>query len=205
MSPPADILAFWFGDAAGDPQQARDREAFWYGGSAQRDRDIAQRFGTLLNQASTGRLEHWAESPPGRLALVVLLDQFSRNIRRGTPAAFAQDARALAVAQVGVVGGEDRLLSEVERSFLYMPFQHAEDTGCQRQSVRLYERLLWESRPEFRDYVEHCLQHAEEHRAVIDRFGRFPHRNAILDRSPTEAERAYLGSGARRYGQVAGR
>lgn len=203
MRSPVQVLGFWLGGAVHDPAEAKARKEFWYGVCNRRDEAIRRQFGAVLQRAARGELDGWAETPTGRLALVILLDQFSRNINRGTAAAFDHDARALGQARAAVEGGEDRELSEVERSFLYLPFQHAEDRDTQRTSVRLYQRLRDEAQPEFRDYADDCLGYAREHQAVIDRFGRFPHRNVILGRVSTKAEQAYLGSGARSYGQVA--
>lgn len=168
-----ELLAFWF-----DPSN-RPR---WFEADPSFDREVERRFGDLVRAAAAGKLESWADSPRGALALCILLDQLPRNIARGTPGAFAHDAQARDVARRALAAGFDRALLPEERLFLYLPFEHSEDLSDQERSVALFAEL---GSAEWLDY-------AVRHRDIIARFGRFPHRNAILGRPGTEAEAAFL-------------
>ncbi len=183
------VLAYWFGEPG-----STERETFrelWFRKSEATDREIAERFGTLIERALRGELADWSREPEGALAQIVLLDQFTRNVFRDTPRAFAGDARALAAATAMVGQRQDEALPTLQRSFVYMPFEHAEGIGAQDESVRLFARLL-ESTPAAGPELRSMLDYAEKHRAVIRRFGRFPHRNAILGRQSTPEELAFL-------------
>lgn len=179
------ILDFWFGprDAAdfGRPRSA------WFVKNAEFDREIAQRFGVLIESALHGELTHWQDEAESALAAVIMLDQFTRNVFRDTPRAFAGDARALAIAQAMVAAGQERALVPVQRAFVYLPFEHAEDLAMQDESVRLFSQLARDepALDDMRDY-------AHRHRAVIARFGRFPHRNTVLGRISSAEELAFL-------------
>ena len=180
-----DVLAFWFGTSA----EARD---VWFRKDAAFDAAIRDRFGAAVDAAIDGAFEEWCDEPRGAVACVLLLDQFTRNIYRDTPRAFAGDARALAIAQATVDAGEDTALDKYERWFLYMPYEHAEDPAAQQRSIALFTRLRDESG------LDGQLEWAEKHAAIIRRFGRFPHRNAILGRPSTDDEIAFLqGPGSR--------
>lgn len=181
---PAQVLDFWFG--TGD---AVDRR--WFAGRDAFDREIVERFGATIDAAIAGTLDHWAATRDGALALVVVLDQFTRNAHRGTPRAFAGDAKALALAQRLIDAGDDRRLPPLARWFVYMPFEHAEDLAAQQRSVALFEALAAEAGPH-REALAGALDHARRHRDVIVRFRRFPHRNAILGRADTADEVAFL-------------
>ena len=163
--------------------------------------EIEQRFGAAVRAARAGQLDEWADDPRGRLALVILLDQFARNIFRGTADAFAADDRALALTQEAMERGHDTELDPIERVFLYMPLQHAESKVVQEQSVATYEALAESVPAAQRERFEGFTKYARLHRDIVARFGRFPHRNAILGRPSTEAERDYLAGDAPRFGQ----
>jgi uncharacterized protein (DUF924 family) len=181
----AEILAFWFGPVG----QMRD---VWFRKDAVFDATIRARFGTAVDAAIDGAFAQWTDEPRGALACVLLLDQFTRNIYRGTRRAFAGDARALAIAQASVDAGGDAALGPYERSFLYLPFEHAEDPAAQQRMIALTTRLRDETG------LTGPLEWAEKHGAIIRRFGRFPHRNAILGRPSTDDEIAFLqGPGSR--------
>lgn len=171
-----DLLAFWF------EESGRDR---WFSGDPGFDAEIRARFLTLHEEAAAGRHDDWAKSPLGAVALCILLDQLPRNLFRGTPRAFANDPKALAVAKAAVDQGFDRdpALTDDHRLFLYLPFEHSEDLADQRRCVALHAAGIGD--PEYNDY-------ARRHLAVIERFGRFPHRNAILGRASTPEEEAHL-------------
>lgn len=186
------LLSFWIGDPGEDGSFDRSKTELWFGRSEDTDRQLRERFGGLYAAAVRGDLEGWARTPRGRLALVILLDQLSRNLHRGTAEAFAQDARALALAQTALVRGDPTVLRPVERVFLYLPFEHAEDRAAQRRAVALFEDLVREVAHEHAAPYETFLDYAVRHREIVDRFGRFPHRNEALGRETTEEEAAFL-------------
>ena len=198
---PKDVRTFWCRAAARSPQALRRRGDVWFGTDAAFDRECATKFGALLENAARGALDGWAGTPSGRLALVVLLDQMPRNIHRGSPAAFTYDAKAAAHCVAGIDSGQDRSLHPVERIFLYMPLQHAEDLGLQRRSVEQFEALVAEADLTWRDYFAENVRYARLHHDIVERFGRFPHRNHVLGRESTEEERRYLADGAPTFGQ----
>jgi uncharacterized protein (DUF924 family) len=194
------VLEFWLGDTA-DPENAGRRREFWFAASERRDQAMRERFGELHERAQRGELDHWAAGPRGTLALILLLDQFTRNLYRGTPSAFASDARALAISREGMARGMDGALGVVERVFWYMPFQHCEDNAVQRESVRLYKAVLDDSPAPFIPFSKNAYEYAVLHCEIIERFGRFPHRNDLLGRPSTREEKEYLEGGGHRFGQ----
>jgi uncharacterized protein (DUF924 family) len=203
----AAILDFWFADTVAAPQHIADRLAFWFTSDPNEtevessDSRIARRFGTEVELASRHELDGWACEPSGRLALVIVLDQFRRSIYRGRPEAFAADAHTRELTLAGLAAGCDRTLEPIERVFLLMPLQHAEDLQVQERSVREYERLLASIPAAQQSLFSSFLEHAAMHRDIVRRFGRFPHRNAMLGRTSTPAERDYLASDAPTFGQ----
>jgi len=176
----AAVHAFWFGAPpfASRPEWFRKDPAF--------DATIRTRFGEAVAAACAGAYGEWCATPRGALARVLLLDQFTRNIGRDSPAAFAGDARAIATADDAIARGFDRVLEPVERQFMYLPFEHAEDPAAQDRSLALFGAL---ARDAGRDDL---LDWAQRHADVIRRFGRFPHRNAALGRTSTPDEIAFL-------------
>jgi uncharacterized protein (DUF924 family) len=186
------VLSDWFGPLGRDGLPAEAKRRRWFGGGAQVDAELRERFGAEVEAGLAGHREAWAVTPRGRLALVILLDQFPRNIFRETARAFAGDARALRHARVAVDAGEDTRLAPVERQFLYLPFEHAEDPAQQALAVALFERLAGQAAPPLRPDLEEALDYARRHQVVIERFGRFPARNAALGRASTAEERAFL-------------
>jgi uncharacterized protein (DUF924 family) len=179
-----EVLDFWFA-SPGAPEHNRTR-AVWFKKDDTFDSEIRRRFGGLIDEALTGRLDSWRDTVEGTVAYIVVLDQFTRNVHRGTPKSFAGDPRALAAARETVAAGVDRDLPGVWRQFVYLPFEHAEDLVTQEESVRLFRQLAHDV-PEV-----DIVTYAERHHAVIARFGRFPHRNAILGRQSTPEEEAFL-------------
>ena len=167
------ILSFWFGELS--PAQ-------WWKVDPALDAALRERFASLHQAAHLGELWEWRRQPRGRLAELIVLDQFPRNMYRGTPRAFASDAMALALAQEAVAGAYDAALTPVERAFMYMPYQHSESRLVQKESVRLFKALG------LAEQIDFALQH----KAIVDRFGRFPHRNAILGRQSTAEELEFL-------------
>ena len=183
------IHDFWFGplDEAGlcDPE----KHDLSFKSNPQIDNMIRERFGELTARATAGELDHWADSDPGMVALVILLDQFNRNIHRGKPEAFAADEPALALAQHYIETGHYRRLPAIPQAFLYMPLEHAEDLEVQEECVTLFEELAAVTGSRL---ITDYIRYAAAHRDVIARFGRFPHRNAILGRASTAEELVYL-------------
>jgi uncharacterized protein (DUF924 family) len=178
-----DVLRFWF---------AEENAARWFVRDDAFDASIHRRFGTLVEAAAAGRLPHWTRTADGWLALLIVLDQFPRNLYRGEARAFACDARALSTALRGLERGDDLLLPVLRRAFAYLPLEHAEDGALQERSVALFAALCAAAGREQRPQAEQFLDYARRHREVIVRFGRFPHRNAALGRTSTAAELAYL-------------
>jgi len=198
---PKDVVDFWFGDATAGPEALERRGKVWFGADHAFDRECAARFAAPLEDAAAGALDGWADTPHGRLALVILLDQMPRNIHRSSPAAFAHDTQAAAHCVSGIESGQDRSLHPVERLFLYMPLQHAEDLGLQRRSVEQFESLAAEADDAWRDRFAENARYARLHHDIVERFGRFPHRNRILGRESTEEELRYLADGAPTFDQ----
>ena len=191
-----DVLGFWFGDSATGGSVDRERQRLWFGGGDALDREIGARFGALVEQALAGKLPEWRASARGRLALVILIDQFARNVFRGTARAFAGDVQARELARATLA----EPLAPLERMFLLLPFEHSEDMDDQDFAVAGYEALAHEAPAESRAFLAACVGHAEQHRDMIRRFGRFPHRNRALGRASTAAELAWLET-APRFGQ----
>lgn len=197
-----DVLEYWFGPDAGDERVLRNRKHVWFRSRPETDREIRARFAGLVDDAARGRLDDWPATARGRLALIVLLDQFTRNIFRGTAAAFAHDARALALCLDGLDAGADRELALTERVFFCMPMQHAESLEVQTRSVDVFESLCRKAASdEVRRALEEFADYARQHRDIVARFGRFPHRNAALGRPSTAEEIEFLEGGAASFGQ----
>tara|TARA_R110000868_G_scaffold26691_30_gene102610 strand:- start:2005 stop:2547 length:543 start_codon:yes stop_codon:yes gene_type:complete len=170
---PDQVLKFWF-----DEHTAED----WFGGKAEFDDQVEARFGDLLVQAEKCELFGWRSTPQGRLAEIIVLDQFTRQLFRGQKRAFASDPLALALAQEAVASGDDLKLEDRQRPFLYMPYMHSESPVIQEQAIRVFATLG----------NENDLDYAKKHQAVIERFGRFPKRNDALGRVSTAEEEAYM-------------
>ncbi|HEY1725440.1 MAG TPA: DUF924 family protein [Steroidobacteraceae bacterium] len=208
MSSPSsanDLLLFWFGPRPYTPERTQSHLRLWFGDAnapeltPQTDELIRERFGDLTDQASRGALSDWESSARRRLALIVVLDQFSRNIYRGSDRAFAQDLRALQLTVSGMQVGADATLDPVERLFFYMPLMHAESRAVQDESVAAFRRLLEESPTELRATFQASVDSAVEHRNVIERFGRFPSRNILLGRDSTPEEMDWLRGEGRNF------
>lgn len=196
---PEALLDFWFGVATGNPDRIGERMKFWFQAGADDDEAVRERFEPTLREAAAGRLTNWLPSATGRLALVLALDQAPRVIFRRRPEAFAYDGQALALTLAGITAGVDREYGLAERAFFYMPLQHSEDPLVQEQSVARYEALANDF-PDHASVANGFLKFAREHAEIIERFGRYPHRNRVLGRNSTDEELAFLEDGPT-YGQ----
>ena len=189
-----DVLRFWFPQVSPDHATMVRQFEWWFRGGA--DSAITERFATLLERATRGELDEWAQTPLSRLALIIVLDQFSRSVYRDTAQAFAQDPKALSLALKGIeIGHYGALKTPWEKTFFFLPLGHSEDLKNMELAIRLADELVQQAPEELRRVLEHSASQARGHRDVIARFGRHPHRNAVLKRESTPEERDYLASG----------
>jgi uncharacterized protein (DUF924 family) len=190
-----EVLRFWFSSLPRGDHAAMVRQMeWWFRGGA--DSEIIKRFPSLLERAVRGVLDNWSQSPRSRLALIIVLDQFSRTIHRGTAQAFAQDPKALGLALEGIeIGHYAAFETPWEKTFFFLPLGHSEDLANQERAVKLAEELVKDAPQELRGMLEFSANQARGHRDVIARFGRHPHRNEILGRQSTPEELEYLATG----------
>lgn len=196
-----DILEFWFGTLEPNAIPDTHYRRRWFSTDRGFDREIRRRFLSLLVLASEDGLPEWLETPGGWLASILILDQFSRNIHRGTELAFAYDAKALQLSRRGVAQGVDVTLPPFQRAFFYMPFQHSERLADHEEGVGLYEQLSATYRGAEHELLNGFLKSAREHAEIVRRFGRFPHRNRVLKRVDTSEEARYLAGEHASFGQ----
>ncbi len=199
---PDQLLTLWFADTVVDAQAADKRYAFWFEASPDIDALIRDRCAGLYVQARDGGLDAWQTTARSCLALIIALDQLPRNLFRGTPAAFGTDLQAQRICQHGLDNTYLAQLAPAEQAFFLMPLQHAEDLALQHESVRRCEALLAQAPPDWQAFFTSWLGFAQKHLSIIQRFGRFPHRNVILGRRSTPDERAFLDSGSGSFGQA---
>ena len=186
------LLDWWLGAEGSATEVAAARQGLWFGKRDSQDLEAEARFGALVERALAGDLKNWLDDQQGWLAQLILLDQLPRMIFRNTPRAFAGDSRARPLLQEGLERGWDRRLTPIQRVFSYLVFEHAEDLPLQDRAVELFADLLNEAAVDERPLFANFLDFAESHQRVIARFGRFPHRNAILGRASTDEEQAFL-------------
>ena len=186
------VLAFWFKQQSLSAPQVDRRMDVWFGEDAAFDEQVKAEFADDVARASAGQLDHWAKQPRGRLALIILLDQFRRNIFRSSADAFALDGKALKLCVQGAMEKKDKGLDPIEKVFFYMPLQHAESARVQAKSCELFNKLAEAVSPTYRETFKTIAQFAELHRDIVDQFGRFPHRNKLLGRKNTPEEEEYL-------------
>jgi uncharacterized protein (DUF924 family) len=191
---PEEVLSYWFPEDINDAdlETLRRQGEQWMRGGPEVDKEITERFGDVLERARRGELDHWAHTPRGRLALIIVLDQFSRNIYRGSPLSYSQDEKALKLALEGIDLGMDRELGAMERNFFWLPLGHSEDLALHERSVLHAEEEAADAPPHLRAMAEFGVSQARAARDVIARFGRHPHRNEILGRTYTPEELEYL-------------
>jgi uncharacterized protein (DUF924 family) len=195
------ILTFWFKEQELGGPQIDQRMDVWFGEDGAFDQEIQTEFADDVDLASAGQLGHWAHEPRGRLALILLLDQFRRNIYRNTAAAFEMDRVALKLCVEGAMERKDQGLTHIQRAFFYMPLQHAESAKVQAKSCELFDKLAEAVSPTLRETFATMAQFAELHRDIVDQFGRFPHRNKLLGRENTAEEDEYLSGDSPDFGQ----
>jgi uncharacterized protein (DUF924 family) len=189
---PDDVLSFWLGDPAKDHDTFMQKIRRWFGTDKALDAEIRSRFGDAVQKARDGALDDWAKTPRGRLALIILLDQFTRNLHRGTPRSYENDARALVLAEAGLDANEDAGLPFEEQMFLYMPLAHSEDVTRQERHLALVVAAANAAPPALEKAWGAATEHAKSYLDQIRRFGRFPHRNVVLGRTCTQEEMAFL-------------
>ncbi len=197
----AEIIAFWLGSSLEGPEAAFARRDWWYSGGPPVDDEIRMRFGALVAQACDRGLMDWRETADGAFALILLLDQFTRNLYRFTPDAYAGDVYAFEVVNQVIDSGLDRDLPPVSRIWLYHPFHHSEQVQAQDRGLALLETVLATAPPAWRPYIQRSIKGWTRHRDIVAQFGRFPHRNAVLGRTNTEEERAFLAVDGAAFGQ----
>ena len=195
------ILSFWFKEQELTAPQIDRRMDIWFGEDSVFDHEIEKEFADDVDRASEGKLDHWAADPLGRLALIILIDQFRRNIYRNTVKAFSKDKLALKLCVEGAMEKKDKSLTPVQRIFFYMPLQHAESAKVQAKGLELYNRLAESVSPTYQETILTVAQFAELHKDIIDQFGRFPHRNKLLGRANTPEEDEYLAGDSPDFGQ----
>lgn len=186
------ILEYWFGGFPDAYSADLTRQEIWFEEGHNYDQEIFIKFGDVYQRAVDGELEHWLDMPRGRLAVIILLDQFSRHIHRGYAEAFAQDEKAQAICLEGIGAGDDFNLHPVERSFFYLPLEHAEDSEKQKWSVQAYNQLLADVPESHQQPYREMLEYAMRHHYVIESFGRFPELNEILGRESSEEELKFI-------------
>jgi uncharacterized protein (DUF924 family) len=194
------VLDFWFGEESIDEsasprsaqQIAKQQSPLWWSKNSAIDNDIRQRFEPTLKALLTGHYQSWLATPEGRLAAIIVLDQFSRNMYRDNAHAFTQDSLALHWALEGIQQGDDQKLTPLQRVFFYLPLEHCEQLNMQNLAIEKFSQLVSDAPASFTELASGFLNYAHQHQEVIARFGRFPHRNTLLNRSSTTTEAHYL-------------
>ena len=187
------ILHYWFGENVQTADNiAKDKQQLWFTGGQEIDSEITQLFGDALEEAKSGKYTSWENTAHSRLAFIILLDQFSRNIYRNTQRMYESDSQSLQLCITGIEQKMDEELLPIYRQFFYMPLQHAENLQLQEKSVQMYTKI-WKDAPEStKDYFSKAVNSAKRHHEIIEMFGRFPHRNKILQRESTKEEQEFL-------------
>ena len=196
------VLSFWFGEKLDDPAEVEEQHKRWFIASTDLDRELRDRFTGLLEQADLDEFDGWRQEPKPTLALILLFDQFPRNIFRGSARAFSYDEKARALTNACLENGWDRQLHPLEATFVYLPLEHSEDITDQNRCVELYSSLQLRAPAGMEKMFAGFLEYGILHRDIIVRFGRFPHRNDVLGRKSTDEEKAYLASEGHGFGQT---
>ena len=190
-----DVLHFWFGDLSHPTAIPDQKTSMWFANGKDYDGEIQKRFGRLHQKACQGELDHWQYESKSLLALIIILDQFSRHIYRETAQAFEQDPKCITLVVTGIENGLDQSLYLIERKFFYMPLMHAEELKLQDLSVNMFSQLRDLAPAELKEFYARTLSFADSHRFVINKFGRFPELNTILGRTTTDDEEEFLKTG----------
>ena len=198
--PLEEVRHFWFEDACTSPASLARHQARWFAPSDQLDRDIENRFGALPDAVRSGALSYRPDDAHDLLTVILILDQFPRQIYRNTPQAFAYDQQARAISGAMIEKSIFQVLTPVEQVFVFLPFEHSETLSDQLLSVQLHETLLQQAPQSYRSFLENALDYARRHHSIIKRFGRFPHRNAILNRGTNREEAGFLLAGGDTFG-----
>ena len=198
--PLEEVRHFWFEDACTSPASLARHQARWFAPSDQVDRDIEKRFGALPDAVRSGALSYRPDDAHDLLTVILILDQFPRHIYRNTPQAFAYDQQARAISGAMIEKSIFQVLTPVEQVFVFLPFEHSETLSDQLLSVQLHETLLQQAPQSYRSFLENGLDFARRHHSIIKRFGRFPHRNAILNRGTNREEDGFLLAGGDTFG-----
>ena len=198
--PLEEVRHFWFENACTSPASLVRHQARWFAPSDQLDRDIEDRFGTLPDAVRSGALSYRPDDAHDLLTVILILDQFPRQIYRNTPQAFAYDQQARAISGAMIEKSIFQVLTPVEQVFVFLPFEHSETLSDQLLSVQLYETLLQQAPQSYQSFLENALDYARRHHSIIKRFGRFPHRNAILNRGTNREEAGFLLAGGDTFG-----
>lgn len=201
MAHPDELLEFWFADALDSPQAAEARGSFWFGSDPATDSLIWELYADAVTDAAAGHYDDWLQTARGRLALIILLDQFPRNIFRGTAEVYRYDPVVITLAQAGVALGQLAGMSVPEQAFFLMPYQHSEELEVQRAGVALMQAMVAEAPAEWRQTAQNFADFAVRHHDIVESYGRFPHRNRVLGRSSTDAEERFLQEGGETFGQ----
>ncbi len=199
-----EVRHFWFEDACTSPASLARHQARWFAPSAQLDRDMKKRFGALPEAVRSGALSYRPDDAHDLLTLILILDQFPRQIYRNTPRAFAYDSEARAISSTMIEKSLFQALHPVEQVFVFLPFEHSETLSDQSLCVELYETLLQQAPRSCQSFLENALDYARRHHSIIKRFGRFPHRNATLKRGSTREEDSFLIAGGDTFGVESG-
>ena len=194
-----EVLEFWFGDDLDSPRAIAGRGALWFGSDPKFDEEIRRRFGSLPERAAESEFDAWTNQPRSALALVLSLDQFPRNLFRGSAQAFLYDTRACSIALASIESGFDQMLHPIETLFLYLPLEHAENLDPQNRCVALMEKLASRAPTQLSQAFAGFSDYARRHRDIIQRFGRFPYRNKALGRTSSPEEVAYLAAGGETF------
>lgn len=202
MAHPDEVLEFWFADALTSPAAAEARGSFWFGSDPVTDSLIWELYADTVSDAAAGHYDDWLQTARGRLALIIVLDQFPRNIYRGTAEVYRYDPMVITLAQAGVALGQLAGLTVPEQAFFLMPYQHCEDLEVQRAGVALMQAMVSEAAPEWQDCARGFANFAVRHFDIVESYGRFPHRNKVLGRNSTEAETRFLREGGETFGQA---
>lgn len=202
MAHPDEVLDFWFADALESPEAAEARGSFWFGNDAATDSLIWELYADTVTDAAAGHYDDWLQTARGRLALIIVLDQFPRNIFRGTAEVYRYDPLVITLAQAGVALGQLAGLAVPEQAFFLMPYQHSEDLEVQRAGVALMQAMVSEAPPEWEASALGFTDYARRHYDIVESYGRFPHRNKVLGRNSTEAEARFLSEGGETFGQA---